>query len=96
MRSISLPMPMQKSEPTSVATRLICANATRLICRSSQERLGDEAETLGTAWQRADHRKGGHAEYDPPVIEALATDSIDVDSRFRHAVSQGRPISCRF
>ena len=34
VRSMSLPMPMQKSEPTSVATRLICAKVTRLMLRS--------------------------------------------------------------
>ena len=33
-RSISRPTPMQKSAPTSVATRLICAKATRLMPRS--------------------------------------------------------------
>ena len=63
----------------------------------SQERLGDEAETLGAAGQRADHRERGHAEYDPPVIEALAhrLDRRLTPASVTQSLSGGRS-SCRF
>ena len=70
-RSIRRPTPRQNSAPTSVATRLICANVTRLKSEVAKKRLGDEAETLRAPGQRADHRQRRHTKDDPPVVDAL-------------------------
>ena len=79
VRSMSLPMPMQKSEPTSVATRLICAKVDAADAEVAQQRLGDEPQALRAARKRADHGQRGHAEHDPAVVEAFAYSRRAVD-----------------